>query len=76
MADLHHKGATHLLAIICVPLEHTLQAKSCSNFECADLKSFFGDVRMVVEELLNMVVAPVSGHLSQQHVVLVVLAHS
>lgn len=71
-----HNGVTHLLANISVPLQHTLHAKSCSTVECADLKSFFRDVGMVVEQLLNMVVAPVSGQLSQQHVVLVVLAHS
>ena len=39
------------------------------------LKSFMGDGQVVVEELVSAIMAPEGGHLAQQHVILVVLAH-
>ena len=34
-----------------------------------------GDGQVVVEELVSAIMAPEGGHLAQQHVILVVLAH-
>lgn len=44
--------------------------------EVSYLKSFLWNAQVVMEELVSIVMAPVGGHLAQQHVVLVMLAHS
>lgn len=44
--------------------------------EVSDLESFLWNAQVVMEELVSIVMAPVGGHLAQQHVVLVMLAHS
>lgn len=49
-------------------------AKPCSILENFDLQSFWRDMGVVIEELVSPIVAPVGGHLAQQHVILVVLA--
>lgn len=49
-------------------------AKPCNFFTQSDLQSFRRDLGIVIEELVSPVVAPVGGHLAQQHVILVMLA--